>query len=67
MTPALETIFPRQANNDYRGGAVPFYGFLLLIAQHAFSACVHLCIVIIRYERDFSDFFYAFELRLLFD
>ncbi len=41
MTNALETIFPRQANNDYQGGTVPFYGFLLVIAQHAFSAFVH--------------------------
>ena len=41
MASALETIFPRQASNDYRGGPVPFYGFLLVIAQHAFSACVH--------------------------
>ncbi len=41
MASALEAIFPRQANNDYRGGPVPFYGFLLLVAQHAFSAFVH--------------------------
>jgi hypothetical protein len=41
MASALEAIFPRQANNDYRGGTVAFYGFLLVIAQHAFSACVH--------------------------
>ncbi len=41
MANALETIFPREASNDYRGGAVPFYGFLLVIAQHAFSAFVH--------------------------
>ncbi len=41
MASALETIFPRQASNDYRGGPVPFYGFLLFVAQHAFSASVH--------------------------
>ncbi len=41
MANALETIFPRQASNDYRGGTVPFYGFLLVIAQHAFSSFVH--------------------------
>ena len=41
MASVLETIFPRQANNDYRGGAVPLGGFLLLAAQHAFSAFVH--------------------------
>ena len=41
MASALEAIVPRQASNDYRGGAVPFYGFLLLVAQHAFSAFVH--------------------------
>ena len=41
MTSAFETIFPRQANNDYRGGAVAFCGFLLIVATHAFSAIVH--------------------------
>lgn len=41
MTGTLETIFPPQASNDYRGGKLAFYGFLLVIAQHAFSACVH--------------------------
>ncbi len=41
MASALEAIFPRQASNDYRGGLVPFYGYLLFVAQHAFSACVH--------------------------
>ena len=41
MGNVLETIFPQAANNDYRGSAVAFYGFLLVIAQQAFSACVH--------------------------
>jgi len=41
MATALEAIFPRQANNDYRGGTVALYGFLVVIATHAFSAVVH--------------------------
>ena len=34
-------ILPRQANNDYRGGAVPFYGFCLLTAVMLFRSTVH--------------------------
>jgi len=41
MTSALDAIFPRQANNDYRGGAVPFYGFCLLTAVMLFRSTVH--------------------------
>ena len=41
MASAFETIFPRQANNNYRGGAVAFYGFLFIVATHAFAATVH--------------------------
>lgn len=41
MTSALDVILPRQANNDYRGGAVPFYGFCLLVATSLFSSTVH--------------------------
>lgn len=42
MTSVLEALLPRQANNDYRGGRVPFYGFCLLFAQSIFSSTVHL-------------------------
>lgn len=42
MTPVLEVILPRQANNDYRGGTVALVGFCLLIAQKVFSSTVHL-------------------------
>lgn len=42
MNSALEIILPKQANNDYRGGTIPFYGFCLLFAQGIFSASVHL-------------------------
>ena len=40
MTSALDAILPRQANNDYRGGAVPYYGFCLLAATSLFSSTV---------------------------
>ncbi len=41
MSTLLERVFPRAANNDYRGSTVAFYGFVLVIAQQAFSATVH--------------------------
>ena len=42
MPSVLEVLVPKQANNDYRGGAIPFYGFCLLFAQNIFSSTVHL-------------------------
>ena len=36
-----EIIFLRQANNEYLGSPIAFYGFLLIVATQAFSACVH--------------------------
>ncbi len=39
---ALETIFPRQASNDYRGGAVPFCAFCLLAAVKLFSSTTRI-------------------------
>ncbi len=41
MTSALDIILPRQANNNYRGGPVPFYGFCLLTAAMLFRSTVH--------------------------
>ena len=41
MASILDAILPRQANNDYRGGAVPFYGFCLLAAVMLFRSTVH--------------------------
>lgn len=41
MTSTLDAILPPQANNDYRGGALPFYGFCLLTAASLFSSTVH--------------------------
>ncbi|MAE94471.1 MAG: hypothetical protein CL910_07415 [Deltaproteobacteria bacterium] len=41
MASALDAIVPRRANNDYRGGAIAFYGFSLLVAERIFSATVH--------------------------
>ena len=37
----LDAILPRQADNDYRGGPIPFYGFCLVAATHVFSSTVH--------------------------
>ena len=42
MNPVLESLLPRQANNDYRGGAIAFFGFCILFAQKLFSSTVHL-------------------------
>ena len=42
MTTPFDVIFPRQANNNYLGGAVPFYGFCLLAAVMLFRSTVHL-------------------------
>jgi hypothetical protein len=41
MTSAFDVILPRQANNDYRGGPVPLYGFCLLAAVMLFRSTVH--------------------------
>jgi hypothetical protein len=41
MNQVLEAIVPREANNDYRGGAVAFYGFCLLFAAQVFRSTVH--------------------------
>ncbi len=41
MINILETIFPREANNDYQGSPIAFYGFLPIVAMQEFSACVH--------------------------
>ena len=41
MSAALDVILPRQANNDYRGGTVPFYGFCLMTAVMLFRSTVH--------------------------
>ncbi len=42
MNSVLEILLPRQANNDYRGGAIAFFGFCILFAQKLFSSTVHL-------------------------
>ena len=41
MPSTLGVIFPRQANNDYRGGAVALYGFCFVSALMLFRATVH--------------------------
>ncbi len=41
MSSALDVILPRQADNDYRGGRVPFYGFCILTAVMLFRSTVH--------------------------
>ena len=35
------TLLPARASNDFRGGKVPLYGFLLLIAFATFRSSVH--------------------------
>lgn len=42
MKNVVEILLPAQANNDYRGGAIPFWGFCFLFATEVFSASVHL-------------------------
>lgn len=37
----LETVIPENANNDFRGGAVPLYTFCVLIAITTFRSTVH--------------------------
>ncbi len=41
MNRVLEALVPPQANNDYRGGAMAFYGFCLLFAAQVFRSTVH--------------------------
>ena len=41
MQGAFEAIFPRVVTNEYRGSRIAFYGYLLLMAQQAFSGIVH--------------------------
>ncbi|MAE94470.1 MAG: hypothetical protein CL910_07410 [Deltaproteobacteria bacterium] len=41
MHAVLETILPREASNEYRGGLVPFYGFCLVAAVMLFRSTVH--------------------------
>ena len=38
----LDKIFPRQANNDYEGSPIAFYGFCLIVAMTTFRSLVHL-------------------------
>ena len=37
----LETLFPREANNAYRGGPVPFYTFCLLSTVMLVRSSIH--------------------------
>ena len=37
----FETVLPRQANNDFRGGKIPLYGFCLLLLPVTFRVLVH--------------------------
>jgi hypothetical protein len=37
----LDTLIPRQANNDYRGGAVPLYSFGLLSVVMTVRSLIH--------------------------
>ncbi|MCX2975390.1 hypothetical protein EYC87_17555 [Halieaceae bacterium IMCC8485] len=42
MTSTLDIIFPKTADNEYRGGAIAFYGFCLFVAAGFFRSTVHL-------------------------
>ena len=37
----VETVLPTRACNDFRGGAIPVYGFCLLLLPLTFRALVH--------------------------
>ncbi len=41
MNKVLEALIPRQANNDYQGGRIAFYGFILLFMTSLFRSTVH--------------------------
>ena len=41
MPRMIDVILPSQANNDYRGGSVPFYAFWFLMAVSLFRSTVH--------------------------
>ena len=37
----IDTVIPKQANNDFRGGKIPLYGFCLLLLPVVFRTFVH--------------------------
>jgi hypothetical protein len=41
MTSTLDIIFPKQANNDFRGGAIAFYGYCALVAIGFARSAIH--------------------------
>ena len=41
MPSTLDVLLPSQANNDYKGGRVPFYVFLFWMAVSLFRSTVH--------------------------
>lgn len=41
MTSTLDIIFPEQANNDYRGGTIAFYGYCALVAIGFARSAIH--------------------------
>ena len=38
----IDVVLPRKVTNEYRGGAIPFWGFCLLFAGQIFSSTMHL-------------------------
>ncbi len=42
MASMIDVVLPRKVTNEYRGGAIPFWGFCLLFATQVFSSTVHL-------------------------
>ncbi|MGE4653172.1 MAG: hypothetical protein AAEJ53_19980 [Myxococcota bacterium] len=41
MASMIDVVLPREVTNEYRGGAIPFYGFCLLFAMQIFKSTVH--------------------------
>lgn len=41
MNDFVNALIPKQANNDYRGGSIPFYGFCFFFATFIFKSTVH--------------------------
>lgn len=44
MKKLLDALIPIQANNNYNGGKIAFYGFLLLFALAVFRSTVHFLV-----------------------
>ncbi|MGB0385563.1 MAG: hypothetical protein ACPGWR_12135 [Ardenticatenaceae bacterium] len=41
MMRIIDALIPKQANNEYHGGSVAFYGFCLIVVTFLFKSTVH--------------------------